>query len=190
MLELLRNPPLLKKVQDELERVVGMGRMVRESDLPSLLYLQAVVKEALRLHPPSVLALPHLSVEACNVLGYEIPPNTRVLVNIWAIGRNPISWEDAERFAPERFMQGGSMDEKVHNCEWIPFGAGRRGCPGEQLGMLVVEFALAQLLHCFDWTLPDKMKGEELDMSERFGLTVRRAQDLSAVLTPRLTVVL
>jgi len=190
MSELLRNPTLLKKVQDELERVVGMGRMVRESDLPCLPYLQAVVKEALRLHPPSVLALPHLSVEACNVLGYEIPPNTRVLVNIWAIGRNPISWEDAERFAPERFMQGGSMDEKVHNCEWIPFGAGRRGCPGEQLGMLVVEFGLAQLLHCFDWTLPDKMNGEELDMSERFGITVRRARDLTAVRTPRLTVVL
>ena len=92
MSELLRNPPLLKKVQDELERVVGMGRMVRESDLPSLLYLQAVVKETLRLHPASPLALPHLSVQACNVLGYEIPKNT----NLRAIGRNRISWEDVE----------------------------------------------------------------------------------------------
>jgi len=190
MSELLRNPPVLKKVQDELERVVGKGRMVRESDLPSLPYLQAVVKETLRLHAASPLALPHLSVEACNVLGYEIPRNTRVLVNLWAIGRNPTSWEDSERFVPERFMNGCSLDEKVRNCEWIPFGAGRRGCPGEHLGMLLVEFPLAQLLHCFDWTLPGKMNGQELDMSERFGITVRRAHDLTAVGTPRVMVVL
>eukprot|EP00253_Pinus_taeda_P016590 PITA_16590 len=142
MSELLRNPPLLKKVQDELERVVGMERMVLESDLPSLPYLQAVVRETLRLYPSAPLALPHLSVEACNVLGYEIPKNTQVLVNLWAIGRNPTSWEDAERFVPERFMNGCSLDEK------------------------------------------------ELDMSERFGITVGRVHDLCAVPTPRLTVVL
>lgn len=190
MSELLRNPPLLKKVQDELERVVGMERMVLESDLPSLPYLQAVVRETLRLYPSAPLALPHLSVEACNVLGYEIPKNTQVLVNLWAIGRNPTSWEDAERFVPERFMNGCSLDEKVRNCEWIPFGAGRRVCPGEQLAMLLVQFPLAQLLHCFDWTLPDNMNGQELDMSERFGITVGRVHDLYAVPTPRLTVVL
>jgi cytochrome P450 len=185
MAELLRNPTMLKKVQDELERVVGMERMVRESDLPSLLYLQAVVKETLRLHPASPLALPHLSMEACNVLGYEIPKNTHVLVNLWAIGRNPAAWEDAERFVPERFMKGCSMEEKLRNCEWIPFGAGRRGCPGEELGMLVVQYGLAQLLHCFDWTLPDKMNGLELDMSEKYGITVRTANEIFAVRTPR-----
>lgn len=190
MSELLRNPPVLKKVQDELERVVGMGRMVRESDLPSLPYLQAVFRETLRLHPPAPLALPHLSVEACNVLGYEIPKNTRVLVNLWAVGRNPTLWEDAERFVPEKFMNGFSLDEKVRKCEWIPFGAGRRVCAGEQLGMLLVQLPLAQLLHCFDWTLPDNMNGQQLDMSESFGITVRRAHDLYAVRTPRLTVVL
>eukprot|EP00253_Pinus_taeda_P006289 PITA_06289 len=190
MFELLRNPPVLKKVQDELERVVGKGGMVRESDLPSLPYLQAMVKETLRLHAASPLALPHLSVEACNVLGYEIPRNTHVLVNLWAIRRNPTSWEDSERFVPERFMNGCSLDEKVRDCEWIPFGAGRRGCLGEQLGMLLVEFPLAQLLHCFDWTPPGKMNGQELDMSERFGIIVCRAHDLTAVGTPRVMVVL
>lgn len=190
MSELLRNPLVLKKVQDELERVVGKGRMVRESDLPSLPYLQAVVKETLRLHAASPLSLPHFSVEDCTVLGYEIPKNTIVLVNIWAIGRYPTSWEDAERFMPERFMNGFSIDQKIRNFEWIPFGGGRRGCPGEELGMLLIEFSLAQLLHCFDWTLPDKMNGQELDMSESFGLTARRAHDLSAVGTPRVTVVL
>lgn len=187
MSELLRNAPVLQKLQDELQRVVGMGRMVRESDLPGLPYLQAVVRETLRLHPPGPLAIPHFSEEACNVLGYEIPRNTRVFVNLWAIGRNPKSWEEPERFVPERFMQDGCLDEKIKNFEWIPFGAGRRRCPGELLGTLLVEFAVAQLVHCFDWRLPDEMIGEELDMSEKFtGLTVPRAVELLAVPTSRL----
>jgi len=188
MSEVLRKPPVLKKIREELECVVGMGRMVRESDLSRLLYLQAVAKETLRLHPPGALTLPHLSVEACNVLGYEIPKNTRVFLNLWAIGRNPKSWKDAEMFVPERFMQAGYMDEKLQNFDWIPFGVGRRRCPGEDLGMTIVEFALAQLLHCFDWSIPD---GKELDMSESFnGFTVPRAHELLAVPTPRLTVLL
>jgi len=191
MSELLKNPPVLKKLQAELQRVVGMERLVRESDLPRLLYLQAVAKETFRLHPPAPLAVAHLSVEVCKVLGYEIPRNTRVFVNIWAIGRNPNSWDDAERFMPERFMQAGSLDEKIHNFEWIPFGAGRRRCPGEQLGTFVTELALAQLVHCFDWTLPGGTNGKELDMSERnSGLKVPRAHELWAVPTPRLPVVL
>lgn len=191
MSELLRNPPVLRKVRDELERVVGMERMVSESDLPRLPYLQAAVRETLRLHPPGPLAIPHYSEEACNVLGYEIPRNTRVLVNVWAIGRHPNSWVDPERFVPERFMQGDFLDEKIKNFEWIPFGAGRRRCPGELLGTLLVEFAVAQLIHCFDWRLPDEMIGEELDMSEKFGgLTVARAEELVAVPTSRLPLVL
>jgi len=190
MSELLRNPPVLKKLQNELEHVVGFERMVHESDLPGLVYLQAVVKETLRLHPPATLSLPHISMETCNVLGYEIPSGTRLLVNLWAIGRNPKSWgEDAESFKPERFMEAGFLDAKVENFEWIPFGAGRRGCPGQQLGMIVVEFAVAQLLHCFNWRLPDDMNEQKLDMSEKnHGLTVSRAHELFAVPTPRLPV--
>ena len=92
MSELLRNPRVLKKLQDELERVVGMGRVVQESDLPRLVYLQAVVKETLRLHPAGPLLLPHMSTETCHVLGFEIPGGTRLLLNAWAIGRNPKSW--------------------------------------------------------------------------------------------------
>jgi len=186
MSELLRKPPVLKKVQNELEHVVGFERMVQESDLPSLRYLQAVVKETLRLHPPGPLSLPHVSVEDCTVLGYEIPRGTRLLMNLWAIGRNPKSWEDAESFKPERFMEAGFLDAKVENFEWIPFGAGRRGCPGQQLGILVVEFAVAQLLHCFNWRLLDE---QNLDMSERSnGLTVSKAHELLAVPTFRLPV--
>jgi len=157
--------------------------MVQESNLPSLRYLQAVVKETLRLHPPGPLSLPHVSVEDCTVLGYEIPRGTRLLMNLWAIGRNPKSWEDAESFKPERFMEAGFLDAKVENFEWIPFGAGRRG---QQLGILVVEFAVAQLLHCFNWRLLDE---QNLDMSERDnGLTVSKAHELFAVPTFRLPV--
>ena len=153
MSEVLRNPPVLQKLQDELERAVGMGRMVRESDLPHLLYLQAVVKETLRLHPAGPFAI-HLAVEDCTVLGYEIHTNTCVLINLWAIGRNPNTWgEDAQSFKPERFLleaETGMIHKTHENFEWIPFGAGRRGCPGQQLGTLVVEFAVAQLLQCFN----------------------------------------
>eukprot|EP00253_Pinus_taeda_P006106 PITA_06106 len=161
--ELLRNPPVMKKLQDELERVVGMGRP---------------------------LLLPHISMETCHVLGFEIPSGTRLVVNAWAIGRNPRSWgEDAESFKPERFMEEGFLDAKVENFEWIPFGAGRRGCPGQQMAMIVVEFAVAQLFQCFNWRLPDDMNKENLDMSEKNeGLTVPRAKDLFAVPTPRLSV--
>ena len=183
MSEALRNPTVMKKLQDELESVVGMDRMVCESDLPHLLYLQAVVKETLRLHPPGPLAIPHLSLEDCTVSGYEIPGGTCVLLNLWAIGRNPKSWEDAESFKPERFMEAGFLDAKVQNFDWIPFGVSRRGCPGQQLGTLVVELAVAQLLHCFNWRLLDEQK---LDMSEKNnGLTISRARELLAIRTPR-----
>ena len=187
MSEVLRNPPVLKKLHDELERVVGMGRMVRESDLPCLIYLQAVVKETLRLHPPGPFAI-HLCVEDCTVLGYQIPRNTRVLINLWAIGRNPKSWgKDSQSFKPERFLEAeaGSTHNTHESFDWLPFGAGRRGCPGQQLGTLVIEYAMAQLLHCFNWRFP--LNAQELDMTEMFnGLTLPRAHELLALPTPRL----
>ena len=119
------------------------------------------------------------ALEMARALGIsEILKNTHPLVNPWAIGRNPTSWEDVERFVPKRFMKSCTLDEKFCNCEWILFGAGRRGCSEEKLRMLVVEFALAQLLHCFDWTLLDKMNGEELDMSKRYGITAQGTRSL------------
>lgn len=193
MSELLRNPPVMNKLQDELERVVGMERRVTESDLPSLLYLQAVVTETLRLHPAAPFGI-HSSVEDCTVLGYHIPRNTRVLLNLWAIGRNTKRWgEDVESFRPDRFVddEGGSanlVDARTQeNFEWLPFGAGRRGCPGRHLATLVVELAVAQLLQCFNWKLP--LDRQELDMTEKFnGLTLPRAHELLAIPTPRLPV--
>jgi cytochrome P450 len=188
MSELLRRPLVMTKAQEELEKVVGLNRKVRESDLPHLPYLQAVVKETLRLYPSAPLLAPHESMESCTVCDYEIPARTRVIVNAWAIGRDPKSWEDAEEFKPERFTESPSscVDVRGQDFELIPFGSGRRGCPGMQLGMVIVEFVLAQLLHCFDWRLPAEIQGRDLDMTENFGLAIPRAVPLLAIPTPRL----
>eukprot|EP01018_Ginkgo_biloba_P040803 Gb_00367 [translate_table: standard] len=186
MSELLLNPSMMKKAQDELQSVVGLNRMVEESDLPQLEYLQVVVKETLRLHPPGPLLIPHEAREDCVVAGYNIPKKARIIVNVFAVGTDPNSWEDADMFKPERFI-GSPIDIKGQDFEVIPFGSGRRGCPGQPLGTTVVEYALATLLHCFDWRLPDGMKAEDLSMAEEFGLSTPRTVHLLAVPTPRLS---
>eukprot|EP01018_Ginkgo_biloba_P010778 Gb_08444 [translate_table: standard] len=182
--EMLLNPSIMKKVQEELESVVGLKRMV-ESDMPQLDYLKVVVKETLRLYPPGPLLIPHEAREDCIVGGYNIPRKARIIVNVFALGTDPNSWKDAEKFKPERFI-GSPIDVKGQNFEVIPFGSGRRGCPGQPLATTVVEYALANLLHCFDWRLPDGMKAEDLSMTEKFGLSTPRAIHLVAVPTPRL----
>eukprot|EP01018_Ginkgo_biloba_P010784 Gb_38472 [translate_table: standard] len=151
--EMLLNPSIMKKVQEELESVVGLKRMVEESDLPQLEYLKVVVKETLRLYPPGPLLIPHEAREDCIVGGYNIPRKARIIVNVFALGTDPNSWKDAKKFKPERFI-GSPIDVKGQNFEVIPFGSGRRGCPGQPLATTIVEYALATLLHCFDWRLP------------------------------------
>jgi cytochrome P450 len=182
--ELMKNPQVMKKLQKELEDVVGLERMVEESDLDGLEYLDMVLKETFRLHPIPLL-LPHEAMEDCTVNGFHIPQKSRVIVNIWAIGRDPSVWNDAEKFFPERFV-GSSIDVRGQNFQLIPFGSGRRGCPGMQLGLTVVRLVVAQLVHCFDWKLPNNMLPNELDMSEEFGLTTPRAKHLLAIPTYRL----
>eukprot|EP01018_Ginkgo_biloba_P027401 Gb_38448 [translate_table: standard] len=142
--ELLRNPSVINKIQDELRSVIGMNHRVEESDLPRLPYLQAVVKETLRLYLPAPLLIAHESTKRCNVSGYDIPASTHVIMNAWEIGRDPKSWEDADNFMPERFI-GSSIDVKGQQFEVIPFGSGRRRCPGMNLCIVAIE-----LLHCFD----------------------------------------
>ncbi|KAM1100947.1 hypothetical protein ACFX13_007482 [Malus domestica] len=183
--ELLRHPQVMKKVQKELENVVGLKRMVEESDMEKLEYLDMVVKETMRLHPVVPLLLPHAAIEDCTVDGYHIPKKSRVIVNAWAIGRDPSAWEDAEKFVPERF-EGNNVDVRGHHFQLVPFGSGRRRCVGMQLGITVVHFVLAQLVHCFDWELPDNMLPNELDMTEEFGLVVSRAKNLLAIPSYRL----
>ncbi|PSR91016.1 Cytochrome P450 CYP736A12 like [Actinidia chinensis var. chinensis] len=183
--ELLKHPRVLKKVQNELEQVVGMDRMVEESDLEKLDYLDMVVKETFRLHPVAPLLLPHQATEDCTINGYHIPRNARVTINVWAIGRDPNAWNEAEMFLPERF-EGSKIDLRGHDFQLLPFGAGRRGCPGMQLGLLTVRLVVAQLMHCFDWELPDGMLPSKLDMTEEFGLVTARANHLVAIPTYRL----
>ena len=183
--ELIRHPRVMKKVQSELEKVVGMERMVEESDLESLEYLNMVVKETLRLYPAGPLLVPHESMEDCTVNGFYIPQKSRIIVNAWAIGRDPDSWTNADEFLPERFIEG-DIDFRGKHFQYIPFGSGRRGCPGMQLGITVVRFVVAQLVHCFDWELPDGMLPSELNMTEEFGLAIPRAKHLVAIPTYRL----
>ncbi|XP_030465471.1 cytochrome P450 84A1-like [Syzygium oleosum] len=185
MAELMRSPEDLKKVQKELADVVGLHRRVEESDFENLTYLRCAIKETLRLHPPIPLLL-HEAAEDSEVSGYFIPAKTRVMINAWAIGRDPSSWEDPDTYKPSRFLNEGAPDFKGSNFEFIPFGSGRRSCPGMQLGLYGLEYAVANLLHCFTWELPDGMKPGEMDMSDVFGLTAPRAHRLVAIPSPRL----
>ncbi|KAL5820335.1 hypothetical protein ACOSQ3_022217 [Xanthoceras sorbifolium] len=184
--ELIKHPRVMKKVQEELENVVGLDRMVEESDLDNLEYLHMVIKESMRLHPVAPLLLPHESMEDCTVNGFYIPKKSRVIINVWAIGRDPSAWNDPEKFFPERF-EGSNIDLRGHDFQLLPFGAGRRGCPGLQLGLTLVRLMLAQIIHCFDWKLPDNMLPSELDMTEKFSLVTPRAKHLLAIPCYRLS---
>ena len=184
--ELLRHPQIMKQVQDELERVIGMNRMVEETDLANLTYLSMVIKESFRLHPVAPFLIPRESMEDIEISGYYIPKKSLVIINSWAIGRDPYVWSDnVEEFYPKRFINS-NIDLKGRHFQLIPFGSGRRGCPGLQLGLTTVTYVLAQLLHSFDWVLPNGMLPNDLDMSEKFGLSMPRAKHLLAMPTYRL----
>lgn len=183
MSELMKNPGNMKKAQDEVRKVYHGCGSVEESRLNELKYLQAVIKETLRLHPPVPLLIPRESSERSEINGYEIPAKSRVIVNAWAIGRDARYWPDAEKFNPERFLDS-AVDYQGKDLKYIPFGAGRRMCPGISFGMVSVELILAQLLFHFDWKLPDGLSNEELDMTELFALSVRRKNDLCLIPVP------
>ncbi|KAH9718391.1 hypothetical protein KPL71_022208 [Citrus sinensis] len=185
--ELIKHPKVMKKLQKELEKIVGLSRMVEESDLENLEYLDMVVKETLRLHPVGPLLIPHESTEDCTVNRFHIPKKSRVIINVWAIGRDPEAWNDPEIFFPERFV-GSSIDLRGHDFQLLPFGSGRRGCPGMQLGLTIVKHVIVQLVHCFDWELPGGMLLTELDMTEEFGLVTPRAKHLLAIPSYRLNI--
>ncbi|PIN12030.1 Cytochrome P450 CYP2 subfamily [Handroanthus impetiginosus] len=178
--ELIRHPQIMEKLQKELETVVGLDHMVEESHLDKLEYLDCVVKETLRLHPVAPLLVPHESMEESIINGYHIPKKSRIMVNVWAIGRDPSVWPNPDTFSPDRFI-GSSIDLRGCDFELIPFGSGRRGCPGLQLGLTIVRLVLAQLVHCFDWKLPSGKKPSDLDMSEHFGIVTSRDKHLMAI---------
>ncbi|KAM0923101.1 hypothetical protein ACQ4PT_005756 [Festuca glaucescens] len=190
MAEMIRSPEILLRLQQELADVVGLDRIVDESDLDKLLFLKCVVKETFRMHPPIPMHL-HGTTKDCVLGGYSVPSGSRVLINAWAIGRDGEVWKDVDAFWPSRFMPGegeaARLDLKGGCYEFLPFGAGRRSCPAQGLGPYAVEFAVATLAHGFQWELPDGMNPAELDMGDLFGVTVSRAKRLCAVPKPRLT---
>ncbi|XP_038985289.1 flavonoid 3',5'-hydroxylase 1-like [Phoenix dactylifera] len=183
--ELLKNHSILKRAHLELDEVIGRDRMLEESDIPKLPYLQAICEEVLRMHPTTPLSLPHLSNQACEVEGYYIPKGTRLLVNIWAIGRDPEIWENPLAFNPDRFLSGKRANVGLQGTDFelMPFGGGRRICAGKQLGILFVQYIVGTLLHSFDWIMPD---GEELNMEEAPGLALQKAVPVNALAKPRL----
>ncbi|KAJ3696563.1 hypothetical protein LUZ61_000268 [Rhynchospora tenuis] len=177
MSELIRNPTTMEKAQSEVRRIIKRSSTVTESDLDKLHYMHLVIKETLRLHPPTPLLLPRECREPCRIFDYDIPKGTRVFINSWAIGRDPKYWEDPEEFKPERFMNS-SIDFKGNDFEFIPFGSGRRICAGLSFGLSSVEMVLANLLYHFDWKLGNGLEPDEIDMSESIGLTARRKTPL------------
>lgn len=181
MTALLKNPNVMKKVQCEVRNLFGDKDFINEDDIERLPYLKAVVKETLRLFPPSPLLLPRETMEQCNINGYEIKSKTVVYVNAWAIARDPENWEEAEKFWPERFI-GNSMELKGNEFEVIPFGSGRRMCPAKHMGIVNVELSLANLVHTFDWEVPKGVNKEEmLDTQVKPGITMHKKSDLYLV---------
>jgi len=186
--ELINHPDVMERARQEIDDVIGSGRLVEESDIVNLSYLQAIVKETLRIHPTGPLIVRESS-ESCTIWGYEIPPKTQLFVNVWAIGRDPNHWENPLEFRPERFLgEEGSgksqLDVRGQYFHLIPFGSGRRGCPGTSLALQVVQTNLAAMIQCFEW----KVKGvnETVDMEEKPGLTLSRLHPLLCVPVPRL----
>ncbi|XP_037439430.1 zealexin A1 synthase-like [Triticum dicoccoides] len=179
MSELMKNPRVLHKVQSKVrEAFKGKDKLTEEDIVKVRLgYLHLVIKEALRLHPPAPFLLPRECRETCRVMGYDVPKGTKVVVNVWAMGRDGMYWGDAEAFRPERF-ENSTVDFKGADFEFLPFGAGRRMCPGMSLAMANMELALASLLFHFDWELPFGMRPKDMDMTEIFGIAVRRRSKL------------
>ncbi|XP_073294673.1 strychnine-11-hydroxylase-like isoform X1 [Primulina huaijiensis] len=177
MAALMKTPHAMKKAQEEVRNLVGNKGAVDEDDVPNLAYLKAIIKETLRMFPPNPLSVPRETIERCSIDGYEIPPKTVVYVNLHAIGLDPEYWENPTEFNPDRFLDS-TIDYRGQDFGLLPFGSGRRGCPGINLGIAIVELALANLLYSFDWELPHGMKKEDIDMEASPGLSQSKKNDL------------
>ncbi|XP_057480043.1 cytochrome P450 71A8-like [Actinidia eriantha] len=183
MTELLRHPRVLKKVQNEVREVLKGKEDITDDDFEKMVYLKAVMKETFRFHPPIPLLVSRQAREDVKVMGYDIAAGTMVITNAWAIGRDPAMWDEPEEFRPERFLNS-PIDYKGLDFQLIPFGAGRRGCPGISFAMAVNELVLVNLMHKFDWALPGGAKAEDLDITESPGVAIHRRIPLLAVATP------
>nr|XP_025888372.1 premnaspirodiene oxygenase-like [Solanum lycopersicum] len=193
MAELLKNPNMMKKAQVEVREALKGKKKVDHIDVQNLKYLKLIVKETLRLHPPGPLASPRESIEEIAINGYVIPNKTIALMNLYAMGRDPEYWHDPEKFMPDRFnnyvdndvddvkMIKGSSNVPM---EFLAFGFGKRVCPGMLFATASSELTLARLLYHFDWTLPNGMNPQDLDMTESFGAAATMKNNLYLVATP------
>ncbi|CAI8592046.1 unnamed protein product [Vicia faba] len=180
MAELMHNPEIMSKVQNELEQVVGKGIPVEETDIAKLPYMQAVIKETFRVHPPVPLLLPRKAETDVEIGDYIIPKDAQVLVNAWVIGRDPSKWENPNAFVPERFFNS-EIDFKGHHFELIPFGSGRRICPGLPLAIRMLPLMLGSLVNCFDWRLEDGLNVDDLNKEDEYGITLEKSQPVRIV---------
>ncbi|KAK3026796.1 hypothetical protein RJ639_041454 [Escallonia herrerae] len=182
MAELLKNPKEMAKAQAEVRQILKGKIKIREEDTDKLRVLKLIVRETLRLHPPGAL-MPRESKEECEINGFLIPRKTKAFINLWAIGRDPRHWDNPDCFVPERFEES-SVTYMGANFEYLPYGTGRRICPGIAFGIITIELQLATMLYHFNWRLADGIKPEELDMTEAFGFTVKRRHPLNVIATP------
>lgn len=180
MAEVLRNPNIMIKAQAELQDVIGKGKALKDEDISHLPYLLCIVKETYRLHAPVPFLVPRRVDQDVDLCGYTLPKNSQVLVNAWAIGRDTELWDNPLEFRPERFLYS-DIDVRGTDFELIPFGAGRRICPGLPLAGRIVPVMLGSLLNLFDWKLEGSISPKELDMEEMFGFTLQKAIPLRAV---------
>ncbi|WRX19173.1 Cytochrome P450 - like 10 [Theobroma cacao] len=185
MTELLRHPDKMRRVLEELKTVVGNENIVEESHLSRLLYLEAVVKETLRMHTPAPLLLPRKPSMTCTMAGYTIPKDSRILINACSIQRDPEFWEDPLQFEPDRFLKDTEKGYYLGNdFHFSPFGSGRRICVGIPMAERMIPHVLAALVHSFKWKLPE---GTKLDIQEKFGITLKKVETLVAVPAARLS---
>ncbi|KAI5678310.1 hypothetical protein M9H77_09260 [Catharanthus roseus] len=183
MAELLRNKDVMTKLQKEVREVLGKNSdVITDEDLQKMQYLNAVIKETLRFHPPVPLLVPREAREDVNLMGYHVKKGTQVIINAWGIGRDSCLWEEAEVFKPERFLNT-SLDFKGHNFQYIPFGSGRRSCPGVNFAIPIAELALANLIHKFNFSLPDGVTAEDLDPTDVVGFISQKETPLSFIAT-------
>lgn len=183
MAEILKNTKVLKRIQQELDTVVGRDSIVEEHHIYKLPYLLAVMKEALRLHPVLPLLVPHCPSESCIVGGYTIPKGSRVFINVWAIHRDPSIWSNPLEFDPERFLNA-KFDFNGNDFNYLPFGSGRRICAGITMAERMVLYSLASLLHLFDWKFPE---GESSNVHEKFGIVLSKKTPLILIPERRLS---
>ncbi|KAK1427371.1 hypothetical protein QVD17_16054 [Tagetes erecta] len=182
---LLNHPDVLKKLQHEIDETIGNERQVDESDIKRLVFLEAIIKETLRLYPAGPLLAPREAREDCMVAGYNVKAGTRLIVNVWKLQRDERVWSDPSKFQPERFMglDHKHVDVRGHQFVLLPFGSGRRSCPAATLALLEIHLTLARLVHCFDMERPG---GLPVDMTEGPGMTSPKTKPLEVLLSPRL----